>query len=95
MDAHIQKFLDNNEESVNLPFIPLNDYCEILHKLGFSTKRNNSINLAHDGNSYDTNGWQVDFWWDFYKGEQKYTLAGSLFHGNITLSKNNDDDDGE
>jgi len=83
----IPEFINSDETSMELEFKPMNEYCELLSELGFSTKKNNSINLMDDGNEWDTNGWQVDFWWTIFREGKKYMLAGSMFYGDIKLSK--------
>lgn len=85
----IQAFLDDETaNSVSLEFKTLNEYSKVLAELGFNTIANGSLNLCNSGgNEWDTNGWQVDFWWKIHRDEKSYMLAGSLFYGKIKLSK--------
>lgn len=88
MKTIIQAFLDEDKEVVSLELKPLNEYSKILSELGFNTIQNDSLNLCNSGgNEWDTNGWQVDFWWKIHKDGIPYTLSGSLFYGDIKLSK--------
>ena len=74
----------------------INEYAILFSELGFNTLVNNSMNLNgetdedgnEDGNRYDSNGWQVDFWWTIHFGKIPYRFAGSLFYGDFKLSKN-------
>ena len=84
----ITDFLNNDKDSVNLPFLPINEYAITLSELGFSTLSNSgSTNLMNNGNDWETNGWQVDFWWTIFRDSKKYMLSGSLFYGRISISK--------
>ena len=87
MIEKINQFLNNNQEEVKLDFLLLNDYAELLSTLGFNTKLNGSLNLCNENAKWDTNGWQVDFWWKIKRENKYYTLSGSLFYGGFTLSK--------
>jgi len=88
MKDAIKAFLESDEQSIELEFKPINEYAEMLSELGFNTKENGSLNLCNEGgNDWDSNGWQVDFWWTIHRDGKKYTLAGSLFYGQIKLSK--------
>jgi hypothetical protein len=89
----IQDFFDSQDkhedDALELPYITLPEYAEILAELGCNTlKKDGSIKLMEDGNDYDTNGWSVDFWWHFKRGKENYTLGGSLFYGDFHLSIN-------
>lgn len=86
-------FFESDEESIRIPYITLTEYSELLAELGCNTVRDNSINLMHDGNDYDTNGWQVDFWWRFKRNERKYCLGGSLFYGNFSIDYITEEDE--
>ena len=97
LKKHIEDYFNNpdnyKKDGVKLPYITLIEYSKLLSELGCSTlNKDGFINLMHDGNDYDTNGWQVDFWWDFKRNEEKYCLSGSLFYGDFKLSKNDDKD---
>jgi hypothetical protein len=87
MKQLILDFINSEETELKLDFLPLNDYAKILSELGFNTILNGSLNLMNDNADYDTNGWQVDFWWNFKLVDKKYCLGGSLFYGDFTLSK--------
>lgn len=92
MIEKIKAFLESDQQEVSLDFRPINDYAEILSTLGFNTKYQNSLNLCNDNAEWDTNGWQVDFWWKIMKEDKNYTLSGSLFYGDFTLTKEEDGD---
>ena len=89
----IMDFINSEDESMDLMFHPLNDFSKVLAEIGFNTQSGGSINLAHNGNKWDTNGWQVDFWWTIHREGKKYMIAGSLFYGNMKLSKDDSEDD--
>ena len=79
----IQEFLDSDLESIELPFKPIYGYASDLEELGFNTIINDSLNL----DKFETNGWQVDFWWTIKRNnDRQYMLSGSLFYGDIKLS---------
>jgi len=87
----VSDFLSNDKNDVKLPFLPLIEYAHILSEFNFSTlTKSSSINLMNEGNDWDNNGWQVDFWWTIFRDNQKYILSGSLFYGRITLSKSDE-----
>ncbi len=88
MKEAIKAFLEGDKQSIELEFKPINEYAEVLSELGFNTKADGSLNLCNSGgNEWDTNGWQVDFWWTIHMDEKKFMLSGSLFYGQIKLSK--------
>ena len=91
----VSEFLTNSEEyEVSLPLLPISEYAEILSELGFSTlSESDSTNLMDDGNDWDTNGWQVDFWWTIFRNKERFILRGSLFYGGITLCKEDEEDE--
>lgn len=35
-----------------------------------------------DQGDFDSNGWDWDFWMTYYKGDKKFTLAGSGWYNN-------------
>jgi hypothetical protein len=79
---------DGAKEPLDLDFKPLDWWSKLLFEAGFNTIRSNSLNLCNKGgNDWDTNGWQVDFWWYIHKDKVKYCFYGSLFYGEFKLSK--------
>lgn len=77
MKEKIKEFLESDVKELKLDILPLDDYDTILSDLGFEG----------DNENFDTNGWQVDFWWNFEKDDVKLMLSGSLFYGNYQLVK--------
>ena len=78
----IANFLTSDEKEISIPMVPIRDVETILkEEHGFN-------DLELDGG--ETNGWQIDFWYDFYKeGELKsITLHGSLHYGDFKLRTN-------
>ena len=64
----IQEFINTDIKSIDLPRYGTGLISSILAEFGFE-----------DNDEYDTNGWQVDFWYGFkhpIKGE--CTLSGDL-----------------
>jgi len=66
----IQSVLDGNKDSVKIDYTPPNEVIKYLEKCGFE--------LKYD---WDTNGWSVDFWLYFYKGEEEFMFSGSWYYG--------------
>lgn len=71
----LEKVINGEEKSVNLPFTPINDLEKIL-------KEEFKITLGE----WDTNGWCINFWW--YTENEEYYISGSLYYGNMIFSKN-------
>lgn len=71
----IENFLNGERESIPLQVHPIQTYSEILKSFGYE--------------HYDSeqNGWQVDFWENFSKGDKSITLSGSLWYGQYNLTK--------
>lgn len=61
-------------KEVNTIFAPLCVYHDFLEDLGY-----------YCVSDWDPNGWEVDFWEDFYNPETKdwVTLSGSLYYGDF------------
>ena len=79
----LNKALENilkTDDSQKIEMIALSTFEDEVKKAGFEVKEDN----------VDYNGWQVDFWFNFYKQKEKYTLAGSLFYGGFEISHNTD-----
>lgn len=75
---------------------PLIEYANVLHEIGFNTLSGGSLNLENSGgNKFDTNGWQVDFWWTIHREDKKFMIAGSLFYGKYKLTKEDDSNEDE
>lgn len=73
LSTKIKSVIDGEVEKVSLPFTPIEEIEEVLIKLGIDT----------DDAGYDSNGWQVDFWYTY--GD--YQLSGSLHYGGFVFSK--------
>ena len=72
---------------VNTVFAPLCIYHDFLEDLGY-----------YYVSEWNPNGWEVEFWEDFYNPETKdwVTLSGSLYYGNfkfLLLDEYNYDDE--
>jgi hypothetical protein len=75
----IVDFIDSTEEVLDFDtMFPMDDFKEIMDELGFE-----------ENDTFDTNGWQVDFWWEFKKEDKVFTLGGSWYYGSYTLTNNN------
>lgn len=74
MKEQIQNVIDNGG-SVELPFKPLNEILEIIKSCGL---------IDHE---YETNGWQVDFSFNFEHQTGNYVFSGSLWYGGFVFSK--------
>jgi hypothetical protein len=73
----IVDFIDSTEEDLSFDtMFPMDDFKEIMDELGFE-----------ENDTFDTNGWQVDFWWNFTKELLTITLSGSWYYGSYTLTK--------
>lgn len=61
-------------KEVSCPFAPLCVYEDYLKSEGY-----------HKISDWDPNGWEVEFWDDYYNPETKdwVTLSGSLYYGNF------------
>ena len=70
----LKQVINNEVNSVKIPFTPIKKIEILLNELGVNT---NKIDL-------DTNGWEIDF---CYKYENKYQLSGSLHYGDFVFSK--------
>ena len=75
-----------NEKTNPLKLImkPLENYEVLLESLGWE----------REDDEEPINGWQVDFWYYYTKGDQRICLAGSLWYGNWTLN-NSPKEEGE
>lgn len=77
MDTRIKDFIEFGGDGViQIPVLPLNKYSDYIKSLGYQTKDFDVVN-----------GWDKDFWLYFHKGDQSLCLAGSLWYGNYTLTK--------
>ena len=70
---------------VSCPFAPLCIYHDFLRNEGYCRI-----------SDWDPNGWEVDFWEDFYNPETKdwVTLDGSLYYGDFSFNYYNNDESG-
>ena len=71
----IENFLKSDRESIPLQVHPIQTYRDILKDFGYELG-----GCEHDG-------WQVDFWEKFSKGDKSITLSGSLWYGQYKLTK--------
>ena len=72
---YILKFLNSSETVLELGYIlPVSIQAALL---ALDYKRTN----------IDTNGWDIDFWVDFKKGDEKLVLSGGWFYGKYKLTK--------
>ena len=67
---------------VSCPFAPLCVYHDFLKEEGY-----------YRISDWDPNGWEVEFWEDFYNPETKdwITLNGSLYYGDFHFNYYNDE----
>lgn len=80
LEFRIQSFLsDPKQTSIQIETIPLSD---------FKSAMEDTFGYKEDGDQFETNGWQSDFWMYFDKeGTQCIQLDGSLYYGGYKLSK--------
>lgn len=78
LEDEIRAFLTSEVESYSLSMCPVGDIDNELTKT-FGYEREDL-----DG---DSNGWQVDFWYYYYKYNKRICLSGSLWYGNFKLTK--------
>ena len=79
-EQQIIEFINSEDKILKFSeMLPIKVIEDILVRQGF-----NGLDLNGD----ETNGWQVDFWYNFNHPEKgKYTLSGSLHYGDFTLTK--------
>lgn len=72
-------FLNNDNDTLQIPMQPLQDIIDIFENLGFE----------YLSDMYDINGWQCDFWMYFKKDNYPYQIMinGSLYYGNYKIYK--------
>ena len=73
----ISNFLESEEISLDVDFLPILHYKQIMETLGFK----------YLNEEFDTNGWEITFWTYFIKDKTKIMLRGSLYYGDFKLSK--------
>jgi hypothetical protein len=64
-------------ESFSSDYIPYSVFIKFLEKNGFEEVED----------SWDQNGWQVDFWVKFKKDKVIYAVGGSLYYGGVSIEK--------
>jgi hypothetical protein len=74
MKELLQQVIDGKKKEVHLPFTPIAEIEEALTELGIDT---NDVDP-------NTNGWEIDFWYTY---QDRYTLSGSLYMGNMKFEK--------
>jgi hypothetical protein len=74
----IKQVLDDIIDQVDLPMLPIEEYQQIFDELG----------VEFLPEFMDTNGWQVDFWFDLKHNSKKYVLSGSLWYGHFNFKIN-------
>ena len=75
--SNIVAVLDDTVKSTVLPMFPLSELVDMIEQFGAKRIRDMA----------ETNGWEVDFWEYFKKGENTYLLTGSLWHGEFNFGK--------
>lgn len=82
MRDKIKKFINNNsEKTLDVEMLGIAEYEKILKEEKYE---------RHENNGDETNGWQVDFWYNFSHIDDstiQLCLSGSLFYGNFKLTK--------
>lgn len=82
LENKIKQFLDSDEETICIDMFPIDKIEDVLKKLGF----------PKDSLDYDTNGWQIDFWYTYYNSNNEaIRLSGSLHYGDFKLTKVTED----
>lgn len=56
--------------------------------LGILRKALESVGFEENPESWDTNGWEMDFWINFQKEEKILSVTGSFYYGNIEIRNN-------
>lgn len=75
MRDKIKKFLDGDSEILELDMTPLKDIEDIILSYGYSRM------------AYDSNGMQVDFWFEYHNDDKHLLLEGSVYNGDFKLEK--------
>ena len=78
----IENFISSDIESIPLQTFPLDTYMQILEDNGYE----------REDLEDNTNGFSIDFWYYFKKDSSRLCLAGSLWYGDYSLSKEKDDE---
>jgi len=75
----LEQFFISGEKELKLDYtLPLIDFEELIKSLGFKEDRDN----------FDTNGWEIDFWYYFeHPSYGNFCLSGSFWYGNFTITK--------
>ena len=63
-----------------LPLVPLSEIADILEE----------YDVEFDSDDFETNGWQVDWWQYFEYNDERYCIAGSIYYGDYSISKEDD-----
>lgn len=76
---NLKEFLESDEKSLDIPMMTIPEIEEALKQYGY----------RYDQDSFDTNGWQVDFWayFNHENEEDQIVLSGSLYYGDYSLVK--------
>jgi len=73
------KFLKSNKSSLSYENMAYGHVEQVLLELGFSD---------NDGNDWDTNGWEIDYWNKFTKENIVLNISGSMYYGTLNIEKN-------
>jgi len=78
--------LDEHFESMEIDIIGLVDLQKIFQDCGI---------VLEFGDTFEKNGWQCDWWWQFEVNDRPFILSGGILSSTIELSLNVDklDDD--
>lgn len=77
----LKKYLDSSDERIELPFHPLATWQEIFEECG----------IKPDIEGFETNGWQVDFFWDLKDSNGgKHLFQGGLFYGDFEITESDE-----
>ena len=73
----INNFINGKIDEIFVPVIPIYQYNEILEELEFIFTE------------FDTNGWQLDFWYSYNNENFNFNLEllGSFYFGDYRLTK--------
>lgn len=76
--AELREFIEGNSKTLEIETNSIDYWEDVLKESGFA--------IVED--SYESNGWQVDFWVTFTSiKDGNIILSGSLWYGGFKLSK--------
>ena len=70
------EFMDSEESALEYDCLSFDILEQVLEELGFIWD-----------NELETNGWEVDYWAKFKKDEIVLSISGSMYYGDLTITK--------